>query len=107
MNFISTILSDEHNEELIQYTIRTYSRIFNSSPIQQEVLINGEYKTLIKPYIWHDKMKLMKKLMMDYLLTIVVKQYYMTGIIQILLKKSFLFLLIIYHSISIRVIKQI
>ena len=55
MNFISTILSDEHNEELIQYTIRTYSRIFNSSPIQQEVLINGEYKTLIKPYIWTTK----------------------------------------------------
>lgn len=52
LNFISTILSDEHNEELIQYTIRTYSRIFNSSPIQQEVLVNGEYKTLIKPYIW-------------------------------------------------------
>ena len=55
LNFISTILSDEHNEELIQYTIRTYSRIFNSSPIQQEVLINGEYKTLIKPYIWTTK----------------------------------------------------
>jgi len=52
LDLISKILSDEHNEELIQYTIRTYSRIFNSSPIQQEILINGDYKTLIKPYVW-------------------------------------------------------
>lgn len=51
-DFIFKILNDEHNEKLIQYTIRTYSRIFNSSPIQQEILINGDYKTLIKPYVW-------------------------------------------------------
>ncbi len=55
LDLIARILSDEHNEELIKYTIRTYSRIFNSSPIQQEILINGDYKTLIKPFIWTTK----------------------------------------------------
>lgn len=52
LDLISKILSDEHNEKLTKYTIRTYSRIFNSSSIQQEILINGDYKVLIKPYKW-------------------------------------------------------
>jgi len=52
LDLISKIFSDEHNEKLTKYTIRTYSRIFNSSPIQQEILINGDYKTLIKPFVW-------------------------------------------------------
>lgn len=55
INLISKILSDEHNGKLIKYTIRTYSRIFNSSPIKDEILINGDYKVLIKPYIWNTK----------------------------------------------------
>ena len=54
-NLISKIYNDEHNEKLTKYTIRTYSRIFNSSPIKQEVLINGDYKVLIKPFIWSTK----------------------------------------------------
>lgn len=55
LDLITKIFSDEHNEKLTNYTIRTYSRIFNSSPIQQEILINGDYKVLIKPYIWTTK----------------------------------------------------
>jgi len=52
LDLITKILNDEHNEELTKYTVRTYSRIFNSSPIQQEILINGDYKVLIKPHVW-------------------------------------------------------
>ena len=56
-NLYCEILTDEHNETLEKYTIRTYSRIFNSSPITGEYHINNGYKVLIKPFTWTSKME--------------------------------------------------
>ncbi|MCH7332422.1 hypothetical protein [Acinetobacter modestus] len=55
LELADVILSGQVNEELKLYTVRTYNKIFNSHPIRSEVLINGEFRFLIKPFIWASK----------------------------------------------------
>ncbi|WP_369427388.1 hypothetical protein [Providencia sp. PROV236] len=49
LNLIHDILSNDHNEELTKYTIRTYSRYYCCYPIKNSILIKSEPKFLIKP----------------------------------------------------------
>ncbi|MGR5150132.1 hypothetical protein ACQKP8_26750, partial [Photobacterium alginatilyticum] len=55
LELIDQILSGQINEDLKLYTVRTYNKIFNSHPIRSETLINGEFRFLIKPYVWKSK----------------------------------------------------
>ncbi len=45
---ILNIISGEYNDDLEKYTIRTYSKIYNSFPLEGEYYINSDYKFLIK-----------------------------------------------------------
>ncbi|MEZ6934005.1 hypothetical protein [Aeromonas sp. S19(2024)] len=55
LELVDIISSGQINEKLKLYTIRTYNRIFNSHPIRTETLINGEFRFLIKPFVWKSK----------------------------------------------------
>ncbi len=55
LELLDAISNSQINEELKLYTVRTYNKIFNSHPIRTETLINGEFKFLIKPFVWKSK----------------------------------------------------
>lgn len=55
LGLLDDLIGGEHNGDLKDYTIRTYSKIFNSYPITEEFFINSDYKFLIKPYVWTSK----------------------------------------------------
>lgn len=55
LDLVNKIIGAEYNENFQNYTIRTYSKIFNSHPLRDEILINGDYKVLIKPHPWTSK----------------------------------------------------
>lgn len=55
LSFIDELLGGEHNDDLKEYTVRTYSKIFNSHPMRGEFLINSDYRFLIKPHCWTSK----------------------------------------------------
>jgi hypothetical protein len=55
LELVNDILGSSQNNETVRYTIRTYSRYFNSHPIRQSYLVNSDFKTLIKPHIWTSK----------------------------------------------------
>ncbi|SFD12904.1 hypothetical protein [Pseudoalteromonas denitrificans] len=55
LDLLDEIIGGEHNGDLKGYTVRTYSKIFNSHPIRKELLINSDYKFLIKPFPWTSK----------------------------------------------------
>jgi len=55
LRLMDDIISGEHNGDYKKYTIRTYSKIFNAHPLREEVLINADFKFLIKPFPWSSK----------------------------------------------------
>ncbi|WP_322050179.1 hypothetical protein [Paraburkholderia bannensis] len=55
LRLMDDIISGEHNGDYNKYTIRTYSKIFNAHPLREEVLVNADYKFLIKPFPWGSK----------------------------------------------------
>lgn len=50
-----SIMMDEHNKEKEKFTIRTYSKIYNSHPIDGEYLVYFGSRILIKPLKWTSK----------------------------------------------------
>lgn len=55
LSLMEQIISGEHNGDYKKYTIRTYSKIFNAHPLRKEVLVNSDFKFLIKPLHWSSK----------------------------------------------------
>jgi len=55
LDLLDELIGGEHNSDLKKYTVRTYSKIFNSHPMRDEYYINSDYKFLIKPHKWTSK----------------------------------------------------
>lgn len=43
LELVNDILGSSQNNETVRYTIRTYSRYFNSHPIRQSYLVNPDF----------------------------------------------------------------
>ncbi|WP_337028673.1 hypothetical protein [Pantoea eucalypti] len=66
LGLLDDVLSQNLNQKITKYTIRTYSHYFNSHPITTEHLINAKHKFLIKPYVWTSKQESLTEQIMMY-----------------------------------------